>query len=164
MKIDANSLPDDPVQLKKMLLELQATTTRALAEKDKELAKQREIIHGLLERYEIARSKAFGKSSEQNPGKDEIFNEAEETLDEALGLGPLEDLLANKAVSEVMVVGPRKIYYEEDGKNKRSDIVFTDNKKVLNLTKLNYYENNYFFTFFYTFCKFSFSTRFLFKR
>jgi transposase len=35
MKIDANSLPDDPEQLKKMLLELQATTTRALAEKDK---------------------------------------------------------------------------------------------------------------------------------
>jgi transposase len=83
MKIDANSLPDDPEQLKKMLLELQATTTRALAEKDKELAKQHEIIHGLLERYEIARRKVFGKSSEQNPGEDETFNEAEETLDEA---------------------------------------------------------------------------------
>jgi transposase len=83
MKIDANSLPNDPEQLKKMLLELQATTTRALAEKDKELAKQHEIIHGLLERYEIARRKQFGKSSEQNPGTGETFNEAEETLDEA---------------------------------------------------------------------------------
>ncbi|PKG86980.1 IS66 family transposase [Colwellia sp. 75C3] len=79
MKIDANSLPDDPEQLKKMLLELQ----QALAEKDKELAKQHEIIHGLLERYEIARRKQFGKSSEQNPGGGETFNEAEETLDEA---------------------------------------------------------------------------------
>lgn len=83
MKIDANSLPNDPEQLKKMLLELQADTTRALAEKDKELAKQHEIIHGLLERYEISRRKAFGKSSEQNPGSGETFNEAEETLDEA---------------------------------------------------------------------------------
>ena len=62
-----------------MLLELQ----QALAEKDKELAKQHEIIHGLLERYEIARRKAFGKSSEKNPGEGETFNEAEETLDEA---------------------------------------------------------------------------------
>ncbi len=79
MKIDANSLPNDPEQLKKMLLELQ----QAMAEKDKELAKQHEIIHGLLERYEISRRKAFGKSSEQNPGKGETFNEAEETLDEA---------------------------------------------------------------------------------
>jgi transposase len=67
-----------------MLLELQASTTRALAEKDKELAKQQhEIIHGLLERYELARRKAFGKSSEQNPGSGETFNEAEETLDDA---------------------------------------------------------------------------------
>jgi transposase len=79
MKIDANSLPNDPEQLKKMLLELQ----QAMAEKDKELAKQHEIIHGLLERYEIARRKAFGTSSEKNPGTGEIFNEAEETLDEA---------------------------------------------------------------------------------
>jgi len=83
MKIDANSLPNDPEQLKKMLLELQADTIRALAEKDKELAKQHEIIHGLLERYEISRRKAFGKSSEQNPGGGETFNEVEETLDEA---------------------------------------------------------------------------------
>ncbi|GMI56135.1 hypothetical protein ScalyP_jg11367 [Parmales sp. scaly parma] len=64
MKIDANSLPNDPEQLKKMLLELQ----QVMAEKDKELAKQHEIIHGLLERYEIARRKVFGKSSEKNPG------------------------------------------------------------------------------------------------
>ena len=83
MKIDANSLPDDPELLKKMLLELQADTARVLAEKDKELAKQNEIIHGLLERYEITRRKAFGKSSEKNPGEGETFNEAEETLDEA---------------------------------------------------------------------------------
>lgn len=79
MKIDANSLPDDPEQLKQMLLELQ----QAMVEKDKELAKKDEIIHGLLERYEIAKRKQFGKSSEQNPGAGETFNEVEETLDEA---------------------------------------------------------------------------------
>jgi transposase len=43
---------------------------RALAEKDKEIAKQNDIINGLTERYEIARRKQFGKSSEQNPGAD----------------------------------------------------------------------------------------------
>ncbi|MBD64022.1 MAG: pilus assembly protein TadA [Halobacteriovoraceae bacterium] len=56
-----------------------------------------------------------------------------EILDEALALGPLEDLLANKNVTEIMVVGPNKIYYEEGGKNKKSDVVFTDNRKVLNV-------------------------------
>jgi len=79
MKIDTNSLPNDPEQLKQMLLELQ----HAMVEKDKELAKKDAIIHGLLERYEIARRKQFGKSSEQNPGAGETLNEAEETLDDA---------------------------------------------------------------------------------
>ena len=56
-----------------------------------------------------------------------------EILDEALGLGPLEDLLADKTISEIMVVGPSKIYYEQSGKNKRSDVIFTNNRQVLNV-------------------------------
>lgn len=56
-----------------------------------------------------------------------------EILDEALGLGPLEDLLADKSISEIMVVGPDKIYYEQSGKNKKSEITFTNNRQVLNV-------------------------------
>ena len=72
MKIDANSLPDDPEQLKRMLLELQ-----------KIVIKKDEIIHSLLERFEVAKRKQYGKSSEQLPGSGETFNEAEEIIDEA---------------------------------------------------------------------------------
>ncbi len=56
-----------------------------------------------------------------------------EILDEALGLGPLEDLLRDKTVSEVMVVGPHKIYYEQSGKLKLSDVTFTNDRQVLNV-------------------------------
>jgi pilus assembly protein CpaF len=56
-----------------------------------------------------------------------------EILDEALGLGPLEDLLADKTVSEIMVVGPDKIFYEQKGKIKKSEIIFTNNRQVLNV-------------------------------
>lgn len=56
-----------------------------------------------------------------------------EILDEALGLGPLEDMLADKTISEIMVVGPDKIYYEQNGKNKKSDVTFTNNRQVLNV-------------------------------
>lgn len=56
-----------------------------------------------------------------------------EILDEALGLGPLEDLLRDKTVSEVMVVGPHKIYYEQSGKIKLSDVTFTNDRQVLNV-------------------------------
>jgi septum site-determining protein MinD len=56
-----------------------------------------------------------------------------EIIDEALGLGPLEDLLKDKSVSEVMVVGPYKIYYEQNGKIKLSDVTFTNDRQVLNV-------------------------------
>lgn len=56
-----------------------------------------------------------------------------EILDEALGLGPLEDLLDDTKCSEIMVVGPDKIYYEYDGKIKKSAITFTNDRQVLNV-------------------------------
>jgi pilus assembly protein CpaF len=56
-----------------------------------------------------------------------------EILDEALGLGPLEDLLRDKTISEVMVVGPYKIYYEQNGKIKLSEVTFTNDRQVLNV-------------------------------
>ena len=56
-----------------------------------------------------------------------------EILDEALGLGPLEDLLSDKLCSEIMVIGPDKIYYEYEGKIKRSNITFTNDRQVLNV-------------------------------
>ena len=56
-----------------------------------------------------------------------------EIIDEALGLGPLEDLLRDKTISEVMVVGPYKIYYEQGGKIKLSEITFTNDRQVLNV-------------------------------
>ena len=75
MKIDANSLPNDPEQLKRMLLELQQRM-------DEELAKKDAQIHELLEAYNAKLAKEYGKKSEKMPGADEVFNEAEETLDE----------------------------------------------------------------------------------
>ena len=85
MKIDAHSLPDDPAQLKNMLLELQlamAEKDKALVEKDKTITEQAIRINQFIERYEIAKRKQFGKSSEQSPSGSETFNEVEETLDE----------------------------------------------------------------------------------
>jgi transposase len=66
-----------------MLLELQANSAQALAEKDQIITKQAIQISQFIERYEIAKRKQFGKSSEQLPGAGETFNEAEEIIDEA---------------------------------------------------------------------------------
>lgn len=65
--------------------------------------------------------------------RDDMNQIVKEILDEALGLGPLEDLLRDKTISEVMVVGPYKIYYEQNGKIKLSEVTFTNDRQVLNV-------------------------------
>lgn len=40
--------------------------------------------------------------------RDDMNRIVKEILDEALGLGPLEDMLADKTISEIMVVGPKR--------------------------------------------------------
>lgn len=54
-----------------------------------------------------------------------------EVLDEALALGPLEDLLADDAVTEVMVVNKDKIYVEKGGKLTPTGKTFTSHEAVL---------------------------------
>ena len=56
--------------------------------------------------------------------EDDVFNEA-------LRLGPLEDLLADDGVSEIMVNGPSKVYVERGGRLVLSDCQFTDDASVL---------------------------------
>ena len=56
--------------------------------------------------------------------EDDVFNEA-------MRLGPLEDLLADDSVSEIMVNGPGKVYIERGGKLQLSDCQFTDDASVL---------------------------------
>ena len=52
-------------------------------------------------------------------------------LDEAVGLGPLEDLLADKSVSEIMVNAHNDIYVERAGRLERTPINFSSNAAVL---------------------------------
>lgn len=65
--------------------------------------------------------------------REDMAQIVKEIIDEALGLGPLEDLLRDKSISEVMVVGPHKIYYEKGGKLNLSEVVFTNDRQVLNV-------------------------------
>ncbi len=67
------------------------------------------------------------------PTRDDMNRIVKEILDEALGLGPLEDMLADKSISEIMVVGPKKIYYEQKGKVKKSEVTFTNDRQVMNV-------------------------------
>jgi len=54
----------------------------------------------------------------------------DEITNEALGLGPLEILLADDSVSEIMVVDPETIFVERNGKIQTTALRFTDDEAV----------------------------------
>jgi len=56
-----------------------------------------------------------------------------EVFDEAVGLGPLEDLLDDETVTEIMVNGPEQIYVERGGKLEVTERNFIDDDSVLSV-------------------------------
>src|SRR5712691_787759 len=57
----------------------------------------------------------------------------EELIGEVGGLGPLEPLLADESVTEIMVNGPNHLYIERNGKILRVDTVFMNDEHVLRI-------------------------------
>ena len=62
--------------------------------------------------------------------RDERLGLVEEVVHEVTGLGPLEPLLADPTITEVMVNGPGQVYVERGGKIQRVDVVFLNNEHV----------------------------------
>ena len=73
---------------------------------------------------EVQRSGKLPRSIDPERIKKEVF-------DEALRLGPLEDLLADESVTEIMVNGPHQVYVERGGRLQLTDLQFSDDASVL---------------------------------
>ncbi len=58
---------------------------------------------------------------------------AVEIYDSIRGLGPLEKLLADDSISEIMVNGAKQVFIERKGKLLLSDVTFYDNDQLLNV-------------------------------
>jgi pilus assembly protein CpaF len=56
-----------------------------------------------------------------------------EIMDEVVGLGPIEPLIRDPEVSEVMVNGPGQVFVERQGKLEKTEIIFRDEKHVLHI-------------------------------
>jgi Flp pilus assembly CpaF family ATPase/MinD-like ATPase involved in chromosome partitioning or flagellar assembly len=65
------------------------------------------------------------------PSRQERERLVKEIIDEALGLGPLEDLLLAEEVSDILVNGKDQIYVEQRGKLSLTDKRFTSNDQLL---------------------------------
>lgn len=57
----------------------------------------------------------------------------EEVLDEAFGFGPLELLLKEEGVADIMINGPKNVFLEKGGRIIKSDVTFRDNDHLLQI-------------------------------
>lgn len=59
----------------------------------------------------------------------------DEVLDETFGLGPLETLLRDPTISDILINGPKTVFVERGGRLQRSDVEFSDEKHLLQIVQ-----------------------------
>ena len=100
----------------------QLDTSKLSADSSEELRKQvREVVVALCEEENTLLNGAE---------RDKL---AEEILHETFGLGPLEALLSDFEISDILINGPQKVYIEKRGRLQLSDVKFKDNAHLLHI-------------------------------
>lgn len=56
-------------------------------------------------------------------------------FDEITGLGPIQSLIEDDSITDIMVNGPNQIYFERKGKIHKSDITFVNEAQLLEIAK-----------------------------
>jgi pilus assembly protein CpaF len=59
----------------------------------------------------------------------------QEILDNILGLGPIEPLVRDPAVSDILINGPKNVFVDRKGKLIKTNITFDDNKHLLQIVE-----------------------------
>ncbi len=90
---------------------------------------QRQRIRGSVEEHVIT----VGSEEDIHLSRNEHEQLIQELLNEILGLGPLEPLLAQPEVTEIMANGPDQIYIERDGKLQETEVSFNDTDHMMNI-------------------------------
>jgi pilus assembly protein CpaF len=58
-----------------------------------------------------------------------------EILDETFGLGPLEPLMADPTISDILINGHQTVYIERNGRLERAEVAFNDDRHLLNIVQ-----------------------------
>ena len=113
---------------KRIVSEISPVEQKALASSSDENAAQ---VTSIINRY-------FEMVMNENPyavplgEKNRIISEIR---DEMLGLGPIEPLLKDDSITEIMINGPKKIFVERLGKLTLTDVQFQDNDHLMNIVE-----------------------------
>ncbi|TAK20202.1 MAG: CpaF family protein [Chloroflexota bacterium] len=128
---DARRAPIPPTPVRDMSRDLrQRIQNRLIAELDPKLdlsetAQVRRVIEDLFNTVLESEAIVLTRAERQR-----LF---EQVAAEILGYGPLEPLLNDATISEIMVNGPNSVYIERSGKLERTDIVFQDDEHVMRI-------------------------------
>ncbi|MBD2858476.1 CpaF family protein [Spongiibacter sp. KMU-158] len=72
---------------------------------------------------------------EVNLGREQFLALEKQLLDEIVGYGPLQDLLEDPTINDILINGPRSIYVERSGVLEKANIRFLDNRHVLRVIR-----------------------------
>ena len=117
------------------------------SKKETEFEELKRKIHGkLVDKLDLSRvSELEGETLKREirlvvehlcDSEDTMLNRAErerlieEVLDETFGLGPLELLLKDPTISDILINGPKQIYCERRGKLEKTNVTFRDEKHL----------------------------------
>ena len=58
-----------------------------------------------------------------------------EVMDETFGLGPIEPLMRDPSITDILINGPKTVYIERSGRLERADIAFHDDRHLLQIVQ-----------------------------
>jgi pilus assembly protein CpaF len=64
--------------------------------------------------------------------RDRLVNQV---LDETFGLGPLEPLMRDPAITDILINGPKTVYLERNGRLELTDVVFHDDRHLIQIVQ-----------------------------
>ena len=143
--------PSQPINQPILEVAKQERIPKTIAPKKEILAKENEKqkqIKDLLQKQILQEIKETSNVDEIVPKIDEMAIEiikedesfrgavdrkkiVEEVINDLTGFGPINPLLLDRDVSEVMVNGPNQVYCERNGKLVLTDVTFRDNEHVM---------------------------------
>ena len=125
------TVKNDPYQFlktkihKSIVAEMSLEDSKALIEKKVDMNSLREVVARIS-------TSVMDKESTMVP-QSERNRIIPEVLDEVLGFGPIEPLLKDSTISEIMVNNANQVYIERNGKLELTDVAFRDDNHVMQI-------------------------------
>lgn len=123
---------DKEAKRKERLMELKVELHKRLLENLNLAALEKASEANLKQEISAITSEALDELSVAL-NKDDRTTLNQELYDEVMGLGPLEPLLKDETINDILVNGPKRIFVERSGKLELTDITFKDERHLLRI-------------------------------